>query len=68
MSKNNKESAEMTLAERIEGSLNNFLAKNKMILIIIAAVIIVALITLGIVSSVNEKNLQAQFDQVDQLE
>ena len=68
MSKNNKESAELTLAERIEGSLNNFLAKNKMILIIIAAVIIIALITLGIVSSVNEKNLQAQFDQVDQLE
>ncbi|MDD3058814.1 MAG: tetratricopeptide repeat protein [Sphaerochaeta sp.] len=68
MSKNNKDSAEITLTERIEGSLNNFLAKNKMIVIIIAAVIIVALITLGIVSSVNQKNLQAQFDQVDQLE
>lgn len=68
MSKNNKESAELTLAERMEGSLNSFLAKNKMILIIVAAVLVVALIALGIVTSVNQKNLQAQFDQVDKLE
>lgn len=68
MSKNKKDVEALTLAERIEGSLNGFLAKNKKLIIIVAAVIAVTLITLGIVTAVNNKNLQAQFNTIDQLE
>ncbi|MGE4453208.1 MAG: tol-pal system YbgF family protein [Sphaerochaeta sp.] len=68
MSKNMKDSADLTLAERIEGSLNGFLGKNKKLLIIITVVVVVGLATLGIVLSVSQKNLQEQFNQIDQLE
>ena len=67
MSKNKKEAADLTLAERIEHSLNGFIVRYKKLLIIILAVVIVGLITLGIVSSVNQKNLQEQFNQIDEL-
>lgn len=68
MSKNKKEAAEVTLAERIEGSLNGFLARNKTVAIIVLAVVVIGLIGLGVVTSVNQKNLQAQFNKIDQLE
>lgn len=68
MSKNKKDSAELTLTERIEGSLNSFLARNKKVAIIVLAVVVIGLITLGIVTSVNKKNLQAQFNTIDLLE
>jgi len=68
MSNNKKDSAETTLTERIEGSLNSFLARNKKIAIIVLVVVVVGLITLGIVTSVNQKNLQAQFNSIDLLE
>lgn len=63
-----KDAAEITLAERIEGSLNGFLARNKKIAIIVLAVVVVGLVALGIVTSVNQKNLQAQFNTIDLLE
>lgn len=68
MSNNSKNAAELTLAERIEGSLNRFLGKNKKALIIVAIVVIVGLATLGIVLSVSQKNLQTQSNEIDQLE
>ncbi|MDD4302761.1 MAG: hypothetical protein PHS03_09815, partial [Sphaerochaeta sp.] len=68
MSNNSKNAAELTLAERIEGSLNRFLGKNKKALIIVAIVVIVGLATLGIVLTVSQKNLQTQFNEIDQLE
>ncbi|MEA4866496.1 MAG: tetratricopeptide repeat protein [Sphaerochaeta sp.] len=68
MSNKKKDSAEITLNERIEGSLNSFLARNKKAAIIVLAVVVIGLITLGIVTSVNNKNLQAQFNSIDLLE
>ncbi|MGH0054396.1 MAG: tetratricopeptide repeat protein [Sphaerochaetaceae bacterium] len=68
MSKNKKDAAEITLAERIERSLNRFLGNNRKLLLIVVIVIIVGLATLGIVLSVRQNNLQEQFDQIDQLE
>ncbi|MGD9928331.1 MAG: tol-pal system YbgF family protein [Sphaerochaeta sp.] len=68
MSNNSKDAAELTLAERIEGSLNRFLGKNKKALIIVAIVVIVGLAILGIVFSVSQKNLQTQFNEIDLLE
>jgi TolA-binding protein len=48
--------------------LNRFLGKNKKALIIVAIVVIVGLAILGIVFSVNQKNLQTQFNEIDLLE
>ena len=68
MSNNKKDSAEITLTEKIEGSLNSFLARNKKIAIIVLAVIVIGLVVLGIVTSVNQKTLQTQFNSIDLLE
>mgnify|MGYP001134270189 CR=1 FL=1 len=68
MSKIKKDSADLTLAERIEQSLNGFITRNKKLLIIILAVVVVGLITLGIVSSVTQKNQREQFNLIDELE
>lgn len=68
MSKNSKDTAGLTLAERIEGSLNGFFGRNKKTLIVVAIIVIVGLATLGIVLSVSQNNLQEQFNEIDQLE
>ncbi|MGE4583334.1 MAG: tol-pal system YbgF family protein [Sphaerochaeta sp.] len=64
---NNKDIVDTSLTERIEGTLNGFLAKHKKALIIAAAVLVVVLVTVGIIASVNHKNLLKEFDTVDQL-
>ena len=68
MSNNKKDSAEFTLTERIEGSLNSFLSRNKKIAIIVLAVVVIGLVVLGIVTSVNKKTLHTQFNTLDLLE
>ncbi|MBG0766211.1 MAG: hypothetical protein PWP25_1442 [Sphaerochaeta sp.] len=68
MSKNSKDTAGLTLAERIEGSLNGFFGRNKKTLIVVALIVVVGLATLGIVLSVSQNNLQEQFNEIDQLE
>jgi tetratricopeptide (TPR) repeat protein len=68
MSKNSKDTAGLTLAERIEGSLNGFFGRNKKTLIVVAIIVVVGLATLGIVLSVSQNNLQEQFNEIDQLE
>ena len=68
MSKNKKEAADLTLAERIEQSLNGFIGRYKKLLIIILAVVVIGLVALGIISSVNQKNLQEQFNTIDELQ
>ncbi len=68
MSKNTKEAAEITLAERVEGSLNGFLGRNKKLLVIVCAVVVVALVAFGIFSAVNQNKLKDQFNQIDLLE
>jgi len=68
MSKNSKDTAGLTLAERIEGSLNGFFGRNKKTLIVVALIVVVGLATLGIVLSVSQNNLQEQFNEIHQLE
>ncbi len=68
MSKNSKDTAGLTLAERIEGSLNGFFGRNKTTLVVGAIIVVVGLATLGIVLSVSQNNLQEQFNEIDQLE
>ncbi len=63
-----KVDTELTLAERLEGSLNSLLGKNKKIFLIALIVIVVALIGLGIGTSVSKNNLNKQFNLIDELE
>ena len=63
-----KVETELTLAERMENALNSMLGKNKRVLLIALLVIVVALIGLGIGSSVSKSNLSKQFNQIDELE
>ena len=59
---------ELSVAERLEVSLNSMLGKNKKVLLIALVVIVVALIGLGIGSSVSKSNLNKQFNLIDELE
>ena len=68
MSKNSNDTAGLTLAERIEGSLNGFFGRNKKTLIVVTLIVVVGLATLGIVLAVNQNNLQEQFNEIYQLE
>jgi len=63
-----KVETELTLAERMEISLNSMLGKNKKVFLIALLVIVVVLIGLGIGSSVSKSNLSKQFNQIDELE
>lgn len=58
----------ISIAERLEGSLNSMLGKNKKVLLIALIVIVVALIGLGIGTSVAKSNLNKQFNLIDELE
>lgn len=68
MSTKQQDTADLSLAERMEKALNGFLARYKKILIIVLAVIVIALIAVGIVTSVNNKSLQNQFNLIGKLE
>jgi len=68
MSTKQKDIAELSLAERMEKSLNGFLARYKKVLIIVLAVIVIALVVVGIVSTVNKNKLHGQFDLIGSLE
>ena len=63
-----KVDAELSIAERLEGSLNSMLSKNKKALLIALIVVVVALIGLGIGTSVSKSNLNKQFNLIDELE
>ena len=63
-----KVDTELSFAERLEGSLNSVLSKNKKVLVIVLIVIVVALIGLGIGSSVSKSTLNKQFNLIDELE
>ncbi|MDT4761462.1 tetratricopeptide repeat protein [Sphaerochaeta sp. PS] len=68
MSNKKKVETDLTLNDRLEGSLDSLLNKNKKVLIIVLAVLTIVLITLGVVSAVSKSNLHKQFDQIDLLE
>ena len=65
---NKKVEPKPSLAERLEGSLNSLLRKNRKVLLIALTVIVVALIGLGIGTSVSKSNLNKQFNLIDELE
>ena len=65
---NKKVEPKPSLAERLEGSLNSLLRKNRKGLLIVLIVIVVALIGLGIGTSVSKSNLNKQFNLIDELE
>jgi len=58
----------LSVAERLERSLNSMLGKNKKVLLIALIVIVVALVGLGIGTSVVKNNLNKQFNLIDELE
>jgi len=58
----------LTATEKMEGKLNSFLGRNRIVLIIISCVVVVAIAVLCIVSSVTTKSLENSFDKIDQLE
>ncbi len=59
---------ELSIAERLEATLNSMLGKNKKVLLIVLLVIVVALIGLGIGTNVSKSNLNKQFNLIDELE
>lgn len=59
---------ELTVAERLESSLNSMLGRNKKVFLIALIVVVVALLGLGIASSVSKSNLNKQFNLIDELE
>lgn len=59
---------ELSLAERLEASLNSLLGRNKKLLLIVFIVIIVALVGLGIGTSISKSTLNKQFNLIDELE
>ncbi len=63
-----KVDTELTLAERLERSLNSMLGKNKKYFLIALLIIVLALIGLGIGTSVSKSNLNKQFNLIDELE
>lgn len=63
-----KVDTELTLAERMEVSLNSFVGKNKKVLLIALGVLVVVLVGLGIGTSVSKSTLNKQFNQIDELE
>lgn len=63
-----KVETELSIAERLEGSLNTLLGKNKKVLLIVLIVIVVALVGLGIGTSVSKSALNKQFNLIDELE
>ena len=63
-----KVETELTVAERLEKSLNSLLGRNRKVFLIVLIVIVVALIGLGIGSSVSKSNLNKQFNLIDELE
>jgi len=63
-----KVDTELTIAERMEKSLNVLLGKNRKVFLIVLIVIVVALIGLGIGSSISKSNLNKQFNLIDELE
>lgn len=65
---NKKVEPKPSIAERLEGTLNAFIGKNKKALLIALIVIIVALIGLGIGTSVSKSTLNKQFNLIDELE
>lgn len=66
--KKKKDEVTLTGAEKVEGKLNNVLADNRKIFIILGCVIVLVVVLLVILNSVNAKNLENQFDQIDQLQ
>ncbi len=63
-----KVDTELTLAERLERSLNSMLGKNKKYFLIALLIIVLALIGIGIGTSVSKSNLNKQFNLIDELE
>ena len=59
---------ELTLAERMEVSLDSLLSRNKKIFLIVIIVLVVALIGLAIGTSVSKSTLNKQFNLIDELE
>ena len=55
-----KVDTELTLAERMEVSLNSFVGKNKKVLLIALVVLVVVLVGLGIGTSVSKSTLNKQ--------
>ncbi len=68
MSDKKKDTDQLTGVQKIESAMNRFLAKYLKAGAVVLIVIIVAIIGLGIGSSVSKKSKQAQFDQIDQLQ
>ena len=63
-----KVDTELSVAERLEGTLNSMLGKNKKVLLIVLIIVVVALIGLGIGTSVSKSTLNKQFNLIDELE
>lgn len=68
MSKDKRDSEQLTLAQKIEGALNRFFSKHLKATLIVVAAIIVVLIVVGIVMGVNKRTLVGHFDSIDKLE
>lgn len=68
MSDNKKEKEQLSGSQKLEGALNRILSKYLKAGVVVLLVVVLALIGLGIGTSVTKKRQQAQFDLIDKLQ